>query len=619
MDHAYANRYAEPTDSHPPYRNRRFSYSQYPLDHQDSGQRQQPMPEGYDNNQEGLMDIPRHMRSFTPRSIGVHSTRENPCRYLQSDWFTKRNNGRIWHLCSRCNPEVTPLTDRTWVTCLPFKDPVTEVFPVEIMAHPPTPQDPWYSDFFVMPPNRHMLPVKYADADQLQFCVMMHGHNFILHCRETGFLDDTFIQQRVLEELQLEFLAHQIYITPLELQVYIRNESNTPQFTPVNKYTLDAKTHLTGFHCHKFIVPLRLTAFRAWTKLQVVAYRITNKIPLSTSTPCKIVEHMVRLPVSPQPLPRSQPVASQPTISTSANPEVPRTSTHMQPVTTTPATSAEAQLHTIPRDEEIPNFHHYDGIQFMTTCPGTPLSILRHFTPWDIKHLKLHSSMGNLIRIHKKGLEFVATYPVVLTNLDPIIAGLSASALEKLKDRIHSGQDTPFFNIVGRYLQQPTVPIHPIEQEINRRCSITRPGTAPPSQLLEDDSDTDEDGQHNSQKGSQNQHQDRVSLSDGRPTTLHQQPPDYLSTEDKRQYTKYVTSVSKGTAISRGSSPARLLSALTSQDRQDLLEHRRDHLLNQQSPPRRPETPFTPYPQLPTPMHHDQLQNPPALPEDQDL
>jgi hypothetical protein len=225
---------------------------------------------------------------ITPGLERIYAGPGNPSTLFGEGWFNSCPHASDWYRCTICafcddheyiEMPVWSVTQSVYVPHLSSKF-------MKVRATPPTKMHSWVSNFYMKPPNSSLIQAKDLDTKDAVFCVLLEGHSFIMNIQDLhGQVTREVVIARLLHNLQERFLATGLFVSPLELAIQCHTgapSASTPggyQFRNLSPYHIFPYTILSGFRCHRFILFLKVTAFRPWFPPLILDYQFFKKQP----------------------------------------------------------------------------------------------------------------------------------------------------------------------------------------------------------------------------------------------------------------------------------------------------------------------------------------------------
>jgi hypothetical protein len=186
-----------------------------------------------------------------------------------------------WHNCLRCCP-ATQEPPESWKASQSKKIPSLASTLLQLQPTPTADEDFWFIHLNDKPPNSDMIRAGDLYPGDTHFCCLFGGitlHINAIKFNPTDAIGKTSTTSRLLNALQNELLRMKCYISPLELAIqHCPPGDQDYTYIPLHPQHVTPDTALVGHVCHKFILPVRVTAFRIWTKDQVDSYFLNRHL-----------------------------------------------------------------------------------------------------------------------------------------------------------------------------------------------------------------------------------------------------------------------------------------------------------------------------------------------------
>lgn len=214
---------------------------------------------------------------------GKHSGVDQPTALLRSGWLSGCHDYADYARCHLCchpdsyrAPDVTP----SWsVWTSPYIPHLSSKF-LQLRADPPLPCHDWFKDDYWSPPNSSLVQASDLNPKHAMFYVLLGPETIFLDLEVHGEIYRQVVIQRLLHHLQEILIRAQLFITPLEFAIQCHSGTDGFTYRNYTPYHIFPSTVLAGFHCHKFLVPLKVTSFRPWFPALINEYRtFKRKLP----------------------------------------------------------------------------------------------------------------------------------------------------------------------------------------------------------------------------------------------------------------------------------------------------------------------------------------------------
>jgi hypothetical protein len=216
-------------------------------------------------------NIPVNESALPPNiTLSYNNTEEEPLLTLPAHWQYENPQWTESDSCTYCNPgsRRSTLQSSTWCASESTFD--TNVFSRALIINNALDdqsddeellvQQSWFN----YPPDTHSILLRNLFAKYVTFRVFLGGFSFDINPTQRGGLFKEKHFNEILSLAKQAFQNASILITPLQLSIQTYTK-DTQIFLPMENTAIDGTTPVLGTLCHRFIVPLKITAYKIWS------------------------------------------------------------------------------------------------------------------------------------------------------------------------------------------------------------------------------------------------------------------------------------------------------------------------------------------------------------------